>query len=638
MADSEFVDPITGLALGAHAYGIIPAGTVSAAFAARLRHKWGQSGSGIPANALCLRLSEDGGATWRTDLRQFTVAITAVVNTTNDPLYTETVRSLGKGYRFRLAPLRAGCAVDLAITFTPDLRPGGGASQTDYRWEMGLDFEQWEEIALIPDAPSGILAGLGDVTVTEWVTAPTLTNGTDKVTLGDGLLVYRGVYLNSAAGDVALDQNDDDSVALVAGEEYVAVGAVYSDGSIIVMKGPKAAAGSAVQPVSYTDVPVFVARVPYGGVIVTSTLLAVSGRCAVTDTGGLTYSVQPGRAVSPGMLATPATVQTGTLPDESTSIVYLSPSGVANLTAGVPLKQFTTSGGDITGEVDLRLMLFSGNGDVNMGGHTLSVGYLSEMVLSSWLNAGGYGINNLPPGDYPDHAASVLNVLRQPLKTPARLVALAPVTFPSVVTNGDFTTDLTGWVGTNWAQSAGTALHTAGSTDALAYARTVVDATRHRITVTVTGVAGTVTPMVGADAGTPIAAGAGAVTQEILSTAGGALAVSFAPTTDFDGALDNVLIEELYRGIPDNVGGQVVAADDVLLLAAETVGTDDGKFTVVTPGPWTRTTDCADAAGLYAGVEVYVRAGTGGRTKYIQTADITDLATDPQVWEVLAAL
>ena len=357
MADLEFVDPSTGAALGAHAFGVIPAGTVSAAFAARLRYKWGQSGSGIPANALCLRLSEDGGATWRTDLRQFTVAITAVVNGPLDPLYTETVRNLGKGSRFRLAPLRAGCAVDFAITFTPDLRPGGGASTTGYRWEAGLDFEQWEEIALIPGAPSGILTGLGDATAIEWVTAPTLTNGIDKVTLGVGTLVNHGVYMGTASGDVALDQNDGDSAALASGEEYVAVGAVYTDGTVIVIKGAKAAAGAALQPASYTDVPVFVARVPYGGVIVTSTLLAVSGRCLVTDAGGLVVTVQPGRAVSPGMLAMPATVQTLTLADNTTSTVYLSPSGVANVTAGVPLATVVTSGGDITGVTDIRRIL-----------------------------------------------------------------------------------------------------------------------------------------------------------------------------------------------------------------------------------------------------------------------------------------
>lgn len=355
MGDFEFVNPSTGAVLGPHAFGAVATGTSSATFPARLRYKHGQSGSGVPANALVVVVSDDGGATWRTDTRLVTVAITEVGNATNDPLYTERIRSLGTASRLPLAPFRAGCYVDLSFVVTPDLRPG--AAQTDYRWKAGVDLEQWQEIALVPDAPTGILTGLGDTSVTEWVTAPTLTNGTDKVMLGDGNLVYRGVYLRSAAGDVALSQDDADSATLASGEEYVAVGAVYTDGSIIVTKGSKATAGAALAPLPYTDAAVFTARVPYGGVIVTSTLLAVSGRCLVADAGGLVVTVQPGRAVSPGMLALPATVQSVTLPDDETSTVYLSPTGTANLVEGAPLATVVTSGGDITSVTDARRIL-----------------------------------------------------------------------------------------------------------------------------------------------------------------------------------------------------------------------------------------------------------------------------------------
>lgn len=356
MADLEFVDPSTGAALGAHAFGTVAAGTLSASWAARLRYKWGQSGSGLNQNALVLEVSTDGGATWRTDLNEFTIAVTAVQNVPLDPLFLGTTAAARRTTRLELPALRAGCAYDLAIVFSPTLHTG--AATTAYSWRLGVAYnESFREISLIPGAPSGILTGLGDATAIEWVTAPTLTNGIDKVTLGVGTLVNHGVYMGTASGDVALDQNDGDSAALAAGQEYVAVGAVYTDGSIVVMKGSKAAAGAALQPASYTDVPVFVARVPYGGVIVTSTLLAVSGRCLVTDAGGLVVTVQPGRAVSPGMLAMPATVQTLTLADNTTSTVYLSPSGVANVTAGIPLAEVTTASGDITVLTDIRRIL-----------------------------------------------------------------------------------------------------------------------------------------------------------------------------------------------------------------------------------------------------------------------------------------
>lgn len=41
MADQTFVDPVTGLPLGAHAFGVVSAGTVSAEFEAEHRNRWG---------------------------------------------------------------------------------------------------------------------------------------------------------------------------------------------------------------------------------------------------------------------------------------------------------------------------------------------------------------------------------------------------------------------------------------------------------------------------------------------------------------------------------------------------------------------------------------------------------------------
>src|SRR5574340_110293 len=124
MADFEFVDPVSGAALGAHAFGVVAAGTASTAWAVRLRYKWGQSGSGVNSNALVLLVSYDGGATWAGATTEFTLAITAVVNVPIDPLFTERVRSLGRGSRWALAPFRAGCALDMTVTFTPDKRTG----------------------------------------------------------------------------------------------------------------------------------------------------------------------------------------------------------------------------------------------------------------------------------------------------------------------------------------------------------------------------------------------------------------------------------------------------------------------------------------------------------------------------------
>lgn len=313
MSDFEFVDPATGLALGAHAFGTVAAGTASTAKAVRLRYKHGQTGSGVPANALVMRVSENGGSTWRDAVTEFTLAITAV--SAPDPLFTERARSLGRGTRWPLAPFRAGCYADLTLTFTPDKRTG--AASTPLSWELGIDESISRPVAEVPGAPAGVLSGIGDASHSEWITAPTLANGTDKTTMGAADWVHAGIRYTLAGGDVALSQDDNASAALASGEEYIAVQSVGA-GVRTVTKGAKATAGTAVAPaIPAGDLPEATVRVPYGGVIVSSTLHAVSGRCAVSLVSGLTVAVQPGRVSLPGWLAEPSTVQEITVPDGS---------------------------------------------------------------------------------------------------------------------------------------------------------------------------------------------------------------------------------------------------------------------------------------------------------------------------------
>lgn len=353
MSDFEFVDPATGLALGPHAFGTVAAGTASAAKAVRLRYKHGQTGSGAPSNALVMRVSENGGSTWRDAVTEFTLEITAV--SAPDPLFTERARSLGRGTRWALAPFRAGCYADLTLTFTPDKRTG--AASTPLSWELGIDESISRPVAEVPGAPAGVLSGIGDASHSEWITAPTLANGTAEVTLGDCAYVHDGIRHELAGGAVALSQDDGSAVTLSATEEYVAVLSAGASG-ITTTKGSLATAGTATAPAFPAgELPIAVVRVPYGGVIATSTLVAVSGRCAVADAGGLDVTVQPGRVSVPGWLATPRTVQTLTLPDDATSTVRMAASGAVSLTDGAPLAEVVTAAGDIVSITDLRRLL-----------------------------------------------------------------------------------------------------------------------------------------------------------------------------------------------------------------------------------------------------------------------------------------
>ncbi len=358
MADLELVNPSTGAALGSYAFGTVAVGVESAAYAVRLRYKWGQSGSGLQSNALVMEYSTDGGVTWLSTIAMFRIAVTAVQNVPLDPLFLGTTLSARRTNRLELPALRAGCAYDLSITFLHPLVTG--AATTAYSWRLGVAYnDSYRAVGLVPDAPVGVLSGLGCPDVSEWITAPTLTNDTDKVTLGDCAYVHEGLRYGIAGGDVALSQDDGDSATLSATEEYVAVLSVGSAGTVTTTKGSLATAGTAVAPaIPSGELPLATVRVPYGGVIVTSTLHAVSGRCAVSDAGGLNVTIQPGRVSVPGYLVTPTTVQTIAVTDDATSTVSMSEAGVANITGdGAPLATVIAAGADISSITDARHLL-----------------------------------------------------------------------------------------------------------------------------------------------------------------------------------------------------------------------------------------------------------------------------------------
>jgi hypothetical protein len=141
------------------------------------------------------------------------------------------------------------------------------------------------------------------------------------------------------------------------------------------------------------------------------------------------------------------------------------------------------------------------------------------------------------------------------------------------VTNGGFTSDLTGWSGANWAYSSGTALHTAGATTALSQAAATVTSGRsYTLTFSVVGgSAGTVTPSVGGI--TLTARSYGSVTYTETFTATATTALAFTPSSTFDGAIDGVRLVE-YGAFPERQIAGLIDEDDLgsdsdVLVASE---------------------------------------------------------------------
>jgi hypothetical protein len=117
------------------------------------------------------------------------------------------------------------------------------------------------------------------------------------------------------------------------------------------------------------------------------------------------------------------------------------------------------------------------------------------------------------------------------------------------VLNGDFASDLSDWTaGAGWSWSAGTALHTAGNVATLypAVSLAPTAGNSYKIAFTVSGrTAGSITMTFGGVLGT-VRDADGTYTAYVVASSTGNLI--FTPTTDFDGALDDVSVKLISNG------------------------------------------------------------------------------------------
>lgn len=102
-------------------------------------------------------------------------------------------------------------------------------------------------------------------------------------------------------------------------------------------------------------------------------------------------------------------------------------------------------------------------------------------------------------------------------------------------------------------------------------------------------------------------------------------------------------IATLAGGAPNTIDGVSLAANDRILVKAQSTGGQNGIYTVTTlgtgaNGTWTRATDADTAAELEGGVLVAVDEGTTlGNTVWMNTVDVVTLGTTAQVWTQFGA-
>jgi len=119
-------------------------------------------------------------------------------------------------------------------------------------------------------------------------------------------------------------------------------------------------------------------------------------------------------------------------------------------------------------------------------------------------------------------------------------------TVTNLISNGTFTGAATSWtLGAGWAYGTNNVAHTPGSVETASQNFTAVSGRLYRLTFSLTGSAGTVTPSIGAVNGTAAAAAAATYTQYIVAGASGSVALAFTPHTDFNGTLDTVVLEDM---------------------------------------------------------------------------------------------
>ena len=125
----------------------------------------------------------------------------------------------------------------------------------------------------------------------------------------------------------------------------------------------------------------------------------------------------------------------------------------------------------------------------------------------------------------------------------------------SILTNGSMASNIIGWTGANWAYNSangGEALHTTGATTALSSSNAVSSGTQYFIAYTVQyGTTGTVTMSVGGLTDTAKSA-SGLYTFEGKATA--TTAITFTPTSTFDGSVQLVLVQPGTRNYAFSVG------------------------------------------------------------------------------------
>src|ERR1039457_1847776 len=222
---------------------------------------------------------------------------------------------LGGGSVLPLPDLPGNCAYYLELRLHPPLKDGAATESVNFKLIANYNESALSLTGGLSDLGQGIVTGVGDRTVTEWVEAPTvLATGTPDAYahVSKRWWVGNGVSLRTyATDDLLFNQNDSAAAALTTGREYLALisqppSVGNGDVASVVTKGLLAFAGYSVLPaLPAGNMLIATVKVSYhsSASVITQgniTVFAAGGRGKCSIGTGLTVNVCALRAIMPG--------------------------------------------------------------------------------------------------------------------------------------------------------------------------------------------------------------------------------------------------------------------------------------------------------------------------------------------------
>jgi hypothetical protein len=371
------VTPAAGLTFGPTAAG--------ATSPVQILHVWYNKGTpgGIVNNVSFQLLDPSTGASsglnWQ-DEHWVEMRINGGSNPSNSSQFravtTDWVK-VGSGTALLAPNIPGNCAYFLEMRLHPPMKDGVATETVPFRLATVYNDTAFALAPGMQFLGSGILTGVGDRALTEWIDAPTvLASGTPDALVHVARRWYlaSGISLRTCAtDDLTLNQTDGAAAALVSGKEYKAVisqapGSGTADLAATVTKGVAAATGVSIAPaVPAGNLAIAVVTVHFhagASVILQNDIVvvAVSGRGKPSIGTGLTVNIAAFRAFAADGLVVNRAASTVAVTASIDNWIWIGGSGAFTVTTtaaqpyagALPLCKATAGASTVTAIVDLR--------------------------------------------------------------------------------------------------------------------------------------------------------------------------------------------------------------------------------------------------------------------------------------------